>query len=172
MKALSVGLVKGSIDEVDKRVHMTWVQPRVLDLQQVPNVRAERAPSAGGDPRAVRGHGGNCSPSCCLETPRERGSGSPFPQPLPWGCAALGVCVLQWGVGDLADGAGIGDTSHPRATQTPETQPLGPPLPEAYCRRAAVRPKHLKQNLGVSGLWVVCPVVTETKELSCSSLSS
>lgn len=35
MKALSVGLVKGSIDEVDKRVHMTWVQPRVLDLQQV-----------------------------------------------------------------------------------------------------------------------------------------
>lgn len=35
MKALSVGLVKGSIDEVDGRVHMTWVQPRVLDLQQV-----------------------------------------------------------------------------------------------------------------------------------------
>ncbi|KAH0621047.1 hypothetical protein JD844_022057, partial [Phrynosoma platyrhinos] len=35
MKALSVGLVKGSIDEVDKKVHMTWVQPRVLDLQQV-----------------------------------------------------------------------------------------------------------------------------------------
>ncbi|XP_044539879.1 26S proteasome non-ATPase regulatory subunit 13, partial [Gracilinanus agilis] len=35
MKALSVGLVKGSIDEVDKRVHMTWVQPRVLDVQQV-----------------------------------------------------------------------------------------------------------------------------------------
>lgn len=28
MKALSVGLVKGSIDEVDKLVHMTWVQPR------------------------------------------------------------------------------------------------------------------------------------------------
>uniref|UniRef100_A0A2K6GG38 26S proteasome non-ATPase regulatory subunit 13 n=1 Tax=Propithecus coquereli TaxID=379532 RepID=A0A2K6GG38_PROCO len=28
MKALSVGLVRGSIDEVDKRVHMTWVQPR------------------------------------------------------------------------------------------------------------------------------------------------
>uniref|UniRef100_A0A8C6ECC0 26S proteasome non-ATPase regulatory subunit 13 n=1 Tax=Microcebus murinus TaxID=30608 RepID=A0A8C6ECC0_MICMU len=30
MKALSVGLVRGSIDEVDKRVHMTWVQPRLL----------------------------------------------------------------------------------------------------------------------------------------------
>ncbi|OWF44717.1 26S proteasome non-ATPase regulatory subunit 13 [Mizuhopecten yessoensis] len=35
MKALSLGLVKGSIDEVDQKVHMTWVQPRVLDLQQV-----------------------------------------------------------------------------------------------------------------------------------------
>ncbi|MEQ2201059.1 26S proteasome non-ATPase regulatory subunit 13, partial [Xenoophorus captivus] len=35
MKALSVGLIKGNIDEVDQRVQMTWVQPRVLDLQQV-----------------------------------------------------------------------------------------------------------------------------------------
>ena len=35
MKALSFGLVKGSIDEIDQKVHMTWVQPRVLDLQQV-----------------------------------------------------------------------------------------------------------------------------------------
>lgn len=35
MKALSVGLVKGNIDEVDQKVQMTWVQPRVLDLQQV-----------------------------------------------------------------------------------------------------------------------------------------
>lgn len=35
MKALSVGLIKGNIDEVDKKVQMTWVQPRVLDLQQV-----------------------------------------------------------------------------------------------------------------------------------------
>ncbi|XP_036076178.1 26S proteasome non-ATPase regulatory subunit 13 isoform X2 [Rousettus aegyptiacus] len=39
MKALSVGLVKGSIDEVDGRVHMTWVQPRVLDLQQIAGMR-------------------------------------------------------------------------------------------------------------------------------------
>lgn len=35
MKALSLGLVKGSIDEVDNKVHLTWVQPRVLDLEQI-----------------------------------------------------------------------------------------------------------------------------------------
>jgi len=35
MKALSLSLVKGSIDEVDHKVHMTWVQPRVLDLEQI-----------------------------------------------------------------------------------------------------------------------------------------
>ena len=35
MKALSLSLVKGSIDEVDQKVHMTWVQPRVLDREQV-----------------------------------------------------------------------------------------------------------------------------------------
>ena len=28
----------GSIDEVDQVVHVTWVQPRVLDLNQVQNV--------------------------------------------------------------------------------------------------------------------------------------
>jgi len=35
MKALSQGLVKGRIDEVDQSVMLTWVQPRVLDRQQV-----------------------------------------------------------------------------------------------------------------------------------------
>jgi len=35
MKALSLNLVKGSIDEVDRCVHMTWVQPRVLDKTQI-----------------------------------------------------------------------------------------------------------------------------------------
>lgn len=64
MKALSVGLVKGSIDEVDKRVHMTWVQPRVLDLQQV---MATGSSGAGGrrpgsDPGAGKGPGLGMSP--------------------------------------------------------------------------------------------------------------
>ena len=35
MKALSLGLVKGSIDQLNKEVNMTWVQPRVLDIDQV-----------------------------------------------------------------------------------------------------------------------------------------
>lgn len=35
MKALCLGLVKGSIDQVEQKVHMTWVQPRVLDKDQV-----------------------------------------------------------------------------------------------------------------------------------------
>ena len=35
MRALSLGLVKGTIDEVDESVHMTWVQPRVLNTEQV-----------------------------------------------------------------------------------------------------------------------------------------
>lgn len=39
MKALSLGLVKGQIDGVDGRVHMTWVQPRVLDLQQIKGMK-------------------------------------------------------------------------------------------------------------------------------------
>jgi 26S proteasome regulatory subunit N9 len=32
-KALSVELVRGSIDEVEKWVHMTWVQPQVLEIK-------------------------------------------------------------------------------------------------------------------------------------------
>jgi len=35
MKALSQDLVKGKIDQVDGTVHMTWVQPRVLNKDQV-----------------------------------------------------------------------------------------------------------------------------------------
>ena len=35
MNALNQGLVKGRIDNVDQTVSLTWVQPRVLDKQQL-----------------------------------------------------------------------------------------------------------------------------------------
>lgn len=35
MKALSKGLVKGSIDQVNQLVNISWVQPRVLSPEQV-----------------------------------------------------------------------------------------------------------------------------------------
>ncbi|KAI2777860.1 hypothetical protein F4815DRAFT_274665 [Daldinia loculata] len=35
MKALSLGLVRGTIDEVDELVNFTWVQPRVLNMAQI-----------------------------------------------------------------------------------------------------------------------------------------
>ncbi|GMM51147.1 proteasome regulatory particle lid subunit [Starmerella bacillaris] len=35
MKAFSLGLMKGSIDEVSKTVHITWLQPRVLTNEQI-----------------------------------------------------------------------------------------------------------------------------------------
>lgn len=35
MKAFALGLVKGYIDEVDKKVLISWVQPRVLDRKQI-----------------------------------------------------------------------------------------------------------------------------------------
>lgn len=35
MKAISKGLVVGKIDEVGKKIFMTWVQPRVLSSAQV-----------------------------------------------------------------------------------------------------------------------------------------
>lgn len=35
MRALSKGLVQGSIDQVEELVNITWVQPRVLSPQQV-----------------------------------------------------------------------------------------------------------------------------------------
>ncbi|KAI0599666.1 hypothetical protein F4775DRAFT_104766 [Biscogniauxia sp. FL1348] len=35
MKALSLGLVRGTIDEVDELVNFTWVQPRILDMSQI-----------------------------------------------------------------------------------------------------------------------------------------
>jgi len=39
MKGLSLGLIRGMIDEVNKNVHIHWVQPRVLDVNQVGKMR-------------------------------------------------------------------------------------------------------------------------------------
>lgn len=35
MRAMSLGLIKGTIDEVDQVVNVTWVQPKVLDKSQI-----------------------------------------------------------------------------------------------------------------------------------------
>ncbi|RWA03190.1 hypothetical protein EKO27_g11915 [Xylaria grammica] len=35
MRALSLGLVRGTIDQVDEVVNFTWVQPRILDMSQI-----------------------------------------------------------------------------------------------------------------------------------------
>ncbi|KAK4240746.1 hypothetical protein C8A03DRAFT_41762 [Achaetomium macrosporum] len=39
MKALSLGLLRGTIDQVDQVAHINWVQPKVLDMQQIENMR-------------------------------------------------------------------------------------------------------------------------------------
>jgi 26S proteasome regulatory subunit N9 len=39
MKALSLGLLRGTIDQVDQVAHITWVQPKVLDMKQIENMR-------------------------------------------------------------------------------------------------------------------------------------
>ena len=39
MKALSLGLLKGSIDQVGGVARINWVQPKVLDLEQVGAMR-------------------------------------------------------------------------------------------------------------------------------------
>jgi len=39
MRALSLGLLKGTIDEVDQVVNFTWVQPRILNLNQIAGMR-------------------------------------------------------------------------------------------------------------------------------------
>lgn len=39
MKALSLGLLRGSIDQVAEVAKINWVQPKVLDMKQVDNMR-------------------------------------------------------------------------------------------------------------------------------------
>jgi 26S proteasome regulatory subunit N9 len=39
MKALSLGLLRGSIDQVDEIARINWVQPKVLDMKQIENMR-------------------------------------------------------------------------------------------------------------------------------------
>jgi len=39
MKALSLGLLRGTIDQVDEIAHINWVQPKVLDMTQIENMR-------------------------------------------------------------------------------------------------------------------------------------
>lgn len=39
MKALSLGLLRGTIDQVDQIAHINWVQPKVLDMKQIENMR-------------------------------------------------------------------------------------------------------------------------------------
>lgn len=40
MRALSLGLVKGSIDQIDSKIFISWVQPRVLDINQIKTMRS------------------------------------------------------------------------------------------------------------------------------------
>jgi 26S proteasome regulatory subunit N9 len=39
MKALSLELLRGSIDQVDEIARINWVQPKVLDMKQIDNMR-------------------------------------------------------------------------------------------------------------------------------------
>lgn len=39
MKALSLGLVKGTIDQVAQIANINWVQPKVLDMKQIEGMR-------------------------------------------------------------------------------------------------------------------------------------
>lgn len=39
MKALSLGLLKGTIDQVAEVAKINWVQPKVLDMTQIGNMR-------------------------------------------------------------------------------------------------------------------------------------
>ena len=38
MRGMSLGLIKGIIDEIDTEVSITHVKPRILDLQEIANL--------------------------------------------------------------------------------------------------------------------------------------
>ena len=35
MRALSLGLIKGKMNEVEQTINATWVQPKVLNMDQI-----------------------------------------------------------------------------------------------------------------------------------------
>jgi 26S proteasome regulatory subunit N9 len=41
MKALSLDLLRGKVDQVDQVIHVEWVQPRVLDKNQIAGLRMQ-----------------------------------------------------------------------------------------------------------------------------------
>ena len=43
MRAMSLGLIRGTIDEVAQAVSVTWVQPRVLDTKEVATLSLQLA---------------------------------------------------------------------------------------------------------------------------------
>ena len=64
MKALAQNLVRGHIDQVDRTVNLVWVQPRVLDKNQVPSA-PPGPPWGGGAGRGGRGKGMGTSVVVC-----------------------------------------------------------------------------------------------------------
>lgn len=38
MRALSLGLIRGNIDQVEQFVHVSWVKPRVLGREVIPGL--------------------------------------------------------------------------------------------------------------------------------------
>ena len=39
MKSMSLGLVRGTIDQIEKVVRVSWVKPRILDLDRITLMR-------------------------------------------------------------------------------------------------------------------------------------
>jgi 26S proteasome regulatory subunit N9 len=47
MRAMSLGLIKGSMDEIDQTLQVDWVQPRVLDEPQMEHIASRLGEWAG-----------------------------------------------------------------------------------------------------------------------------